>query len=206
MATENKVLMMQARESLKGKWVVAITMVLVYTVIIIGLRFIPYVGALVVALVSGPITFGLTLFWINISRNHEAKLSDISAGQGRYIDLIVTKILISWFTFLWTLLLIIPGIIASISYSMTYYIMVDDPEIKPMAAINKSKAMMYGYKWKFFYLNLRFLGWALLCLLTVGIGFLWLVPYMQVSIAKFYDDIKAKDEVLVPEVIEVPKA
>ena len=60
-----------------------------------------------------------------------------------------------------------------------------------MDAIDKSKKMMDGYKWKYFCLVLRFLGWALLCILTLGIGFLWLIPYMQVSMAKFYDDVKA---------------
>ena len=59
-----------------------------------------------------------------------------------------------------------------------------------MEAIDKSKAMMKGYKLKFFYLQLRFLGWALLCILTLGIGFLWLIPYAYVSMAHFYDDIK----------------
>jgi uncharacterized membrane protein len=51
--------------------------------------------------------------------------------------------------------------------------------------------MMYGFKWKYFCLALRFLGWAILCLFTLGIGFLWLIPYMQVSFANFYDDVKA---------------
>jgi uncharacterized membrane protein len=67
----------------------------------------------------------------------------------------------------------------------------DDNSIKAMEAIDKSKKMMDGYKWKYFCLGLRFLGWALLCILTLGIGFLWLMPYMQVSMAKFYDDVKA---------------
>jgi uncharacterized membrane protein len=95
------------------------------------------------------------------------------------------------FILLWTLLLIIPGIIAAISYSMTFYILADDNSIGAMDAIDKSKKMMDGYKWKYFCLGLRFLGWALLCILTLGIGFLWLMPYMQVSMAKFYDDVKA---------------
>jgi uncharacterized membrane protein len=95
------------------------------------------------------------------------------------------------FTLLWMLLLIIPGIIAAISYSLTFYIIADDDTIKPMEAIDKSKQMMDGYKWKYFFLALRFLGWALLCILTLGIGFLWLIPYVQVTFAKFYDDVKA---------------
>ena len=71
------------------------------------------------------------------------------------------------------------------------YIIVDDSSIGAMEAIDKSKKMMDGYKWKYFCLGLRFFGWACLCILTLGIGFLWLMPYMQVSMAKFYDDVKA---------------
>jgi uncharacterized membrane protein len=95
------------------------------------------------------------------------------------------------FIILWMLLLIIPGIIAALSYSMTFYIIADDETMDAMEAIDKSKAMMDGYKWKYFCLALRFVGWALLCLLTLGIGFFWLMPYMQVTNAKFYEDVKA---------------
>jgi uncharacterized membrane protein len=95
------------------------------------------------------------------------------------------------FILLWMLLLIIPGIIAALSYSMTFYIIADDETMDAMEAIDKSKAMMDGYKWKYFCLALRFVGWALLCILTLGIGFFWLMPYMQVTNAKFYEDVKA---------------
>jgi uncharacterized membrane protein len=91
---------------------------------------------------------------------------------------------------LWALLLIVPGIVAAISYSMTFFILAEDSSLTPMEAINKSKQMMDGYKLKYFYLCLKFIGWALLCCLTLGIGFLWLIPYIQVSTAKFYDELK----------------
>ncbi len=94
------------------------------------------------------------------------------------------------FVFLWSLLLIIPGIIATLSYSMTYFIIADNNSITALEAITKSKEMMRGNKWKFFCLGLRFLGWSLLCVVTLGIGFLWLTPYMSVSSAQFYDDLK----------------
>jgi uncharacterized membrane protein len=87
------------------------------------------------------------------------------------------------------LLLIIPGIMAGLSYSQTFYILSEDPSIGAMDAIRKSKEMMYGNRWKLFCLGLRFIGWLLLCILTLGIGFIWLAPYMAVSMAKFYDDL-----------------
>ena len=89
------------------------------------------------------------------------------------------------------LLLIIPGFIYAIAYSQAFYILADEPKTDPLVCIRKSKEMMDGYKMKYFLLQLSFLGWALLCILTLGIGFLWLVPYIQVSNAIFHDDIKA---------------
>ena len=72
----------------------------------------------------------------------------------------------------------------------TFFILAEDSSIQPMEALRKSKQMMDGYKWKLFCLGLRFIGWFLLAILTLGIGFLWLIPYMYISFAKFYEDIK----------------
>jgi uncharacterized membrane protein len=80
--------------------------------------------------------------------------------------------------------------IAQFRYSQTYYLLCDVPNIGPLVAIQRSKQMMIGNKWKLFCLQLRFIGWALLCIPTLGIGFLWLIPYMTVSISAFYDDVK----------------
>lgn len=73
---------------------------------------------------------------------------------------------------------------------MTFFIIADDNSIDGFEALKKSKQMMKGYKWKYFCLNLRFLGWLVLCILSLGIGFLWLIPYVQVTNANFYEDIK----------------
>ena len=96
------------------------------------------------------------------------------------------------FTILWSLLLVIPGIIKSYSYAMTSFILKDEPEMKNNAAIEKSMVMMDGNKMKLFMLDLSFIGWAILCLFTFGIGFFFLQPYMQASHAAFYEDLKAQ--------------
>ena len=191
MKTENVVLMQMARESLKGKWGLAIGTFVVYMLISGILQIIPIIGPIGSLIISGPLALGLAVFSLSISRNQDAKLEQIFQGSNNFGTALGAYLLIVLFVFLWMLLLIIPGIIAAISYSMTFYILADDNSIDAMAAIDKSKKMMDGYKWKYFCLGLRFLGWALLCILTLGIGFLWLVPYMQVSMAKFYDDVKA---------------
>jgi uncharacterized membrane protein len=93
------------------------------------------------------------------------------------------------FAFLWTLLLVIPGIIASYSYSMTAYIMVDHPEYGAYEAIMKSKEIMRGHKWRLFCLHMSFIGWYFLSVLTWGIGLLWLNPYVEAANAAFYKEL-----------------
>lgn len=104
-------------------------------------------------------------------------------------------LLVGIFIFLWTLLFIIPGIIKSFSYAMTPYILDEYPELSPSEAIHRSRMMMKGHKFDLFWLYLSFIGWGILCLFTFGIGFLWLVPYMQTAEAAFYEEVKADYEI-----------
>ncbi len=190
MKTENKVLMAQAREALAGKWGLAIGTFVVYMLIILAVEIIPFIGAIAALIIGGPLVLGLSIFTLALSRKQDAKLAQLFDGFSRFGLALGAYLLMVLFIFLWMLLLIVPGIIAAISYAQTFYILVDDDKIGAMEAIDKSKKMMYGYKWKYFCLGLRFIGWFLLCILTLGIGFLWFMPYIQVSLAKFYDDIK----------------
>lgn len=99
-------------------------------------------------------------------------------------------LLVAVFTFLWSLLLVIPGIIKAYSYSMTPYILIDNPELSVREAIRKSQRMMVGQKFNLFWLQLSFIGWFILACLTGGIGFLWFVPYYQTSQAVFYQNLR----------------
>ena len=193
MKTENIVLMRMARESLKGKWTLAVVTFLLYGLMIgIGqgmAEFYPLAG-LIIFIIGGPLALGISIFSLAVSRNEDARLEQIFDGFKNFGNSLIAYLLMLVFTVLWMLLLIIPGIIAALSYSMTFFIMADDPSIKPMDAINKSKAMMNGYKWKYFGMNLMFFGLVLLSLLTLGIALLWVIPYISISSAKFYEDIK----------------
>ncbi len=190
MKTENKILMKMARESLVGKWGLAVGTSAVYLVISAAIVNIKDVGPIISLLVSGSFAIGISLFALSISRNKEASLEQLFEGFRKYSRSLVAYLIMAVFTLLWTLLLIVPGIVALISYSQTFFIMIDDETISARDAIKKSMKMMYGYKWKYFCLKLRFIGWFLLSIITLGVGFLWLVPYMKVSAAKFYDDVK----------------
>lgn len=190
MKTENVVLMSMARESLQGRWGLAIGTCLVYGLITAGIGAFHIVGPLTSLVVSGPMALGLAKFSLALSRSQDAKLEQIFEGFNNFGTAFGAYFLTVLFTILWSLLLIVPGIIAAISYSMTFYIIAEDSSIGIMQAIDKSIAMMFGYKMKYFRLCLRFFGLALLCILTLGIGFLWLIPYIHVTMAKFYDDLK----------------
>ncbi|MDA9295038.1 DUF975 family protein [bacterium] len=190
MVKENTELMAEARESLSGNWGLAIATFLVYGIIISIFQVIPTVGPVLVLFIAGPMLVGISMFSLSLSRGENARLEQIFEGFKNYGTVLGAYLLMVVLILLWMLLLIIPGIIAAIAYSQTFYILAEDDAISSMDALKKSKEMMDGYKWKYFCLGLRFIGWALLCILTLGIGFLWLSPYIQISYAKFYEDLK----------------
>ncbi|MBD3316619.1 MAG: DUF975 family protein [Chitinivibrionales bacterium] len=189
--SSNGEIMRRAREALKGKWGPAVGVVFVYFAISTGIGIIyPKTGWIVSTFVSGPFTLGLSMFFIGIARGDTPPLTRMFEGFKRFPTALATYLLMILLIIFWLLLLIIPGIIASLSYSMTFYILADDEQIGPMDAINKSKEMMKGHKVRLLMLMLRFLGWAFLCVLTLGIGFLWLTPYVNTSVAAFYEEIR----------------
>jgi len=190
--TPNKDLMAQALTALQGQWGLAIGTCVVLGFVCVLAAVIPLIGNVISFLISGALALGVATFFLAIARGQEAQLPMVFGGFQRFGSALGAYFFMALFTILWTLLLIIPGIIASLSYSMTYYIMADDPSIGCRDAISRSKEMMNGMKWKFFCLGFRFIGWSLLCCLTLGIGFLWLVPYMNCTFAKFYDDVKGR--------------
>jgi uncharacterized membrane protein len=192
--TENRVLMQGARESLKGKWGLAVGTFLVYMIIGGLISSIPKAGGLLSIIISGPMALGVSIFSLAVSRDRNPRFEQIFHGFKKFGVSLGTYLLFAIFVLLWAILLIVPGIIAALSYSMSFFILAEDDSIGALEAIRKSKKMMYGYKWKLFCLYLRFIGWALLCILTIGIGFLWFVPYVSISFAKFYDDIQTPAE------------
>lgn len=122
--------------------------------------------------------------------NREVLSNSFGYGFKIYWRAIGGTLLVALFTFLWALLLVIPGIIKAYSYSMTPYILIDNPELSVREALRKSQRMMTGQKFNLFYLQLSFIGWFILACLTGGIGFLWLTPYYQTSQAVFYQNLR----------------
>ena len=200
----NKTLMTQARETLRGKWGLAAGTTVLFGLMTGIVQIIPKIGPFISLIIGGPLAVGFGTFILSLTRNESAKSSQIFDGFNRFGVGLGAYLLQILFVTLWTLLLIIPGIIASISYSMTYFIIADDTSIGPLEAIAKSKMIMYGNKWKFACLTGRFIGWSILCILTLGIGFIWLLPYISISSAKFYEEITKDTNITPPFTAVVP--
>ena len=184
-----------AAAALKGKWGSAVLGTFVYMAITcVGSAILGIIPGLnVIAIIASVILVsGFMVGLLNMLRTGEKV--DVSCLFEFFKEsrLWVTILLMYVYTFLWTLLFVIPGIIKGYAYAMTPFILKDNPNMKNNEAIELSMAMMNGHKWDLFCLQLSFIGWAFLCVLTFGIGYLWLVPYMQTSTAAFYEDVKAE--------------
>lgn len=128
--------------------------------------------------------------------------NSFSLGFGNWLHVVWGMILSTIYIFLWTLLLIIPGLIKSYSYALTPYILVEHPEMSANEAIEESMRLMDGHKFDLFYLQLSFIGWAILSILSLGLGVFWLIPYQMTAQAAFYRDIKNEAMPLQDSVIE----
>lgn len=214
MAVTRKELKDNAKQYLRGNWGWAIIVFLI-TAIIVGIftgaghwldeTYINYDGTNIFYQFASPI--GSILLWIGsfigLSRNiaflelrddqkeEKPYMAAFSVfTENRFGPELINFVLVSIFTFLWTWLLIIPGIIKAYSYSMTPYIVKDmvasDKQVSATDGINASKELMKGHKMALFIFDLSFLGWNILAAITCGIGYLWVTPYYQTAKANFY--------------------
>ena len=154
------------------------------------IALVTLVYAIVKFIIGGPITLGYVKFNLNMVNGSQLSFSDLFSQFGRFKEAFCMQFLRCLFIFLWSLLLVIPGIIAGFSYAMAPYILYENPGMSASEAIAASKKMMDGNKWRLFCLNLSFIGWAILATLTSGIGYLFLNPYMEASYAAFYEELK----------------
>ena len=191
----------RALSALENKWgnFVAITFVYGFiigiTQILSGDKDSPailHLIGLVLFILALPLTWGYQTLFLGAVRGGDATAKDMFEGYNKelFSRVLTTTLLYYVYVFLWSLLLLIPGCIKAYSYAMTPYILKDNPEMKNNAAIEESMRMMDGHKLELFLLDLSFIGWAILSILTCCIGFLWLVPYMNMARVNFYEDLK----------------
>ena len=140
-------------------------------------------------LIGGVLQLGYARFLLKQHDGKALDFSDLFSQFDRFGTGFAQNFLRTLYTFLWSLLLIVPGIIAALSYAMTPFILEEHPELTASEAIARSKALMDGHKMDLFILNLTFLGWDILCALTANIGHLFLNPYKNAAYAVFYREI-----------------
>ena len=147
------------------------------------------IGTAALIIVSGPLELGFAIISTNVVRGNEIKFEEFFDGFKNMGSAILLWLLNTVFIALWSLLLIIPGIIKSYSYSMSFYILRDNPNMSQDEARRTSMAMMHGNKWRLFCLDFSFIGWLILCGLTFGILTFWVLPYMRTAHAEFYQSL-----------------
>lgn len=200
-----------ALEALKGKWaptLVATIIFFIFAAMVSGVsvanNFITLDENTLLFLSGGSLLYSL-LFYYPLSIGYYGAMKNLlNSGDERVTANMFSLGFTGWFrnvwgmfimalkVFLWTLLLFIPGIIMSFAYAMTPFILKDNPEISAAKASKLSREMMKGHKFDLFYLWLSFIGWLLLGILTLCIGYIWLIPYITASTASFYEDVKAQ--------------
>ncbi len=202
MISTNKDLRARAREELKGKWKNPVLVALIYFLICFVIKILSHflitfhdlyfiLASLAISLsLSGALIVGFINYFLNFIKPEKPSLILMFSGFNNFLTSLGIYLWFSLWLFIWSLLLIIPGIIKSLSYSLAFYIINENPKIGIRNALRMSQKMTYGYKMKIFLLKLSFLGWIILGALPLGIGLLWVIPYIQVSCTKQYVELK----------------
>ena len=200
----NQELKNQALAALKGNWTPAVLLSLAVLVISMIPSFLGQSDEAIASLGTIAISYGVVLplsvgvyaVYRKLLVGQQVKLVEdaFTTGFKSWGHNVGGMLLMVLYTILWSLLLIIPGIIKYFSYAMTPFILADKPELTVNEAIELSMKMMDGHKMDLFILSLSFIGWSILAIFTLCIGYLWLVPYIYTTMAAFYEDVKAEYE------------
>lgn len=192
-----------AKEQLRGRWGLAIFVtfcanLLTGVISVVSERFTTNeitfsanILGIVILIIAGPITVGFSKFLLKFARRDKsAAINDIFSEFENFPKALGLYLLVTICTVIGTALFIIPGIIIGLALSQSYFILAEDNSKSITECMKESARIMNGYKWDFFVLQLSFIGWALLCIISCGIGFLWLSPYYSLTTANFYLTIK----------------
>ncbi|MCB5247576.1 MAG: DUF975 family protein [Candidatus Cloacimonetes bacterium] len=188
----NEQIRLEAREFLKDKWLNLALVWLIYGAILSLVPATMGIGGIVPLIIGGPLMLGIARIFLKLWNRQDFQIEEMFQGFNEFTRSLVAYLLIGLYVFLWSLLLIVPGIIAAISYSMTWFIMAEDRNIDAQEAMRNSKQMMEGHKTEFFMLMLSFIGWFILACFTFGLGFLLLSSYTTMASTIFYQRLKGQ--------------
>ena len=184
----------QAKEQIRGKIGILFLITLIIGAISFAasliLAFIPGGGIISSIFITPAFTISILRVYLNLTKAVEPKAGDSFSGFDDFWAAFKVTFLVGLFTFLWSLLFVIPGIIKSYSYRFAAYILAENKGKAALQCIDESKKMTEGHKMDLFVLDLSFIGWALLGSITCGIAYIWVLPYMQATYANTYNSLK----------------
>ena len=169
-------LMRKARTLLEPHWILAIGVCLANAVIVAAPAELNSYGEIVSLLLAGPLQLGLCFFFLNLAKGKETRFELLFEGFKPLATVLLAYAIITTLTVVDLILLLVPGIVVALGFSMTYYIIAEDPEISFQTAIEQSWKLTDGYKMELLELNLRFIPWYLLGLLCFIVGVFAVVP------------------------------
>ena len=190
-----------AYQSLEGNWTKAtIASLIVFFIFqILGASPSFFINQAASSILQGlltvlllPLAWGYIVFFLRLIRQENIAYEQLFDGFSQYLRIFLAELLKGIYELLWAILFIVPGIVKSYSYAMMEFIMEDNPEMTGEEAICESMRMMDGHKMQLFLLDLSMLGWIIVSFLTMGIGFLFLIPYNYSAHAHFYEDLKVQ--------------
>lgn len=183
-----------AKSQLNGKWGSGVLITFVYLLVSIGINIlglIPVLGQIAALIISLVLEVGLIIAYLNfVKGGNELEVGDIFKGFNNFGKSLGIMLWTGLWVILWMLLLIVPGIIKALAYSQSVFIIANNPNGDVKQALKTSMKMTDGYKGDIFVMGLSFIGWGLLACLSLGIGFLWLYPYMLTTYTNMFFKLK----------------
>ena len=185
-------LMRKARTLLEPHWILSIGVCLVCGLMVAIPSELNRYGEIVSFLLAGPLQLGLCFFFLNLIKGKETRFELLFEGFKPLVTVLLSYAIITVLTLVGMVLLVFPGIVVALGFSMTYYIIAEDPEISFQAALEQSWKLTDGYKMELLELNLRFIPWYLLGLLCLIVGVLAVIPWYNTTLALYYEDLKER--------------
>lgn len=179
-----------AKSQIKGN--IGILLVCTLVISLITAVAAPFFG--VGFLIAPSFSISLVMIYLAMTNNVRPQVGDVFQGFNLFGKALWLSVITGFFTFLWSLLFFIPGIVKAFAYSMAPYILAENPQMTAREALDESKRITKGYKGDLFVLQLSFIGWMLLVPLTLGLLGIWLNPYMSAATANAYLHIKQSQQ------------
>jgi len=186
-----------AKEQIKGNILFLFLCMFLIVVVVFGVSvLVPIFGAIAVNVITPALSIGLLSVYFGLSRGVKPGVEGLFSAMPIFLKALFLQIVTAIFVVLWTMLLIVPGIIKGISYMFAPYLLAENHDIGVMEAIDQSKKLTNGHKMELFVLTLSFFPWMLLISVTFGIAAVYVIPYMQMTLVNAFNELKGEPQVI----------